>query len=168
MGELLAFEVVLLHQNSATRAPCTWRSLPLSMPSTISDLFGKSLIWSRKCDSGGSTLQVKCCQSVDTRDVLSPSGNPSSTKSLSRPVSQFLMNNSMAFATRISSSWVSMKLDKSFVSFRSTIFRAVITVLVFVLLAYLLLWVPIFHFLGAFNGIPSHRGPTIVVEAGEE
>ncbi len=61
-----------------------------------------------------------------------------------------------------------MKLDKSVVTSPGPIFRAVVVILVFVPLAYELLWVPILHFFEASNGAPSPRQQYMIVEAGEE
>jgi len=61
-----------------------------------------------------------------------------------------------------------MKLDKSVVTSRGPIFRAVVAILVFVPLAYVLLWVPILHFFGAFNGASSPRQQYMIVEAEKE
>ncbi|PMD45006.1 hypothetical protein L207DRAFT_629537 [Hyaloscypha variabilis F] len=74
----------------------------------------------------------------------------------------------MALAPRVSTSWISMKLDKIVVTSRGPIFRAVVAILVFVPLAYVLLWVPILHFFGASNSASSPRQQYMIVEAGED
>jgi hypothetical protein len=61
-----------------------------------------------------------------------------------------------------------MKLDKDLVSSRGRIFRAVVTILLFCLLAYMLLWLPLFLLSGASNGLTSHQHQLVIVEPREE
>jgi hypothetical protein len=62
----------------------------------------------------------------------------------------------------------SMKFDKGFGSPRSAIFRSVVSTLLFVLLAYFLLWLPTFHLVGALGGLSSRQHQPLVIEPGEE
>jgi hypothetical protein len=72
----------------------------------------------------------------------------------------------MAPAPRISTSWSSLKLDKSFVWSRASIVRAIVGTILLALIAYLL-WLPIFYVFSAFHGVSSYHQP-MVTEPGEE
>jgi hypothetical protein len=72
----------------------------------------------------------------------------------------------MGLVPRLSTSWATMKLDKSFPSSRASFVRAAFGMLFFGLLAYLL-WLPIFYLFSAFHRvIPHHQ--SLVIEPGEE
>lgn len=73
----------------------------------------------------------------------------------------------MGLVPRLSTSWVSMKLDKSLVSARVSILRAIVAILTFSVVVYLL-WLPIFYLFGAFHDLVSHRSQPVIIEPGEE
>jgi hypothetical protein len=72
----------------------------------------------------------------------------------------------MGLASRLSTSWATMKLDKSFLSSRASFVLAALGMLFFGLLAYLL-WLPIFYLFSAFHLVLPHRR-SLVIEPGEE
>jgi hypothetical protein len=61
-----------------------------------------------------------------------------------------------------------MKLDGGIVSSRGRMFRFVAVVLLFCLLAYMVLWLPLSLLFGASNGRPSSQHQWMIVEPGEE
>jgi hypothetical protein len=60
-----------------------------------------------------------------------------------------------------------MKLDKTTAASRTSIFRAVLALLLIGIFAYLL-WLPLFYLFSAFNGLLSHRHKSLIVRPGDE
>jgi hypothetical protein len=74
----------------------------------------------------------------------------------------------MGLAPRLSATWASMKLDGGIVSSRGRMFRFVAAVLLFCLLAYMVLWLPLSLLFRASHARPSSQNQWMLVEPGEE
>ena len=78
----------------------------------------------------------------------------------------FTHQSNMGIAPRASTSWASMRIERS-LSSRGSVLRILVLVLLFSTFAYII-WLPIFYLFQTFQGASSHQKQPMILEPGDE